>query len=384
MTAAVKTESVLEALSRIPAPGMTGDLVGLGFVKDLTASDGAVSLRIEFPGPLTPARRAVEQAAKDALRDLAPGGVQVKVEGRIPSSFAGAPEDAPKKKVLAPGVKNFIAVGSGKGGVGKSTVAVNIAVGLARAGARVGLLDTDVYGPSVPLLMGVTRQAFLEEMALRHAAGEGRGPDGQPLLIPFEVHGVKVMSLGFVVEPDKAAIWRGPMVHGAIQQLLGDVQWGDLDYLVMDLPPGTGDVQLTLAQSIPLTGAVVVCTPQPVALADARKAVDLFRATKTDVLGLVENMSYYVCPHCREHDDVFGSGGAQDAATEWKLPLLGALPLDTRVRQTGDAGRPVLALESQAEGTPLAEAMWKIVDRLTGVLAEKVKSRPRSLPISRS
>lgn len=383
MTAAVKTESVLEALRRIPAPGMTGDIVGLGFVKDLK-TDGAVRLRVEFPGPLTPARRGVEQACREALRDVAPGGVEVTVEGRIPSSFAGAPEDAPKKKVLAPGVKNFIAVGSGKGGVGKSTIAVNLAVGLARAGARVGLLDTDVYGPSVPLLMGVTRNAFLEEMALRHAQGEGRGPEGNPLLLPYEAHGVKTMSLGFVVEPEKAAIWRGPMVHGAIQQLLGEVQWGELDYLVMDLPPGTGDVQLTLAQSVPLTGAVVVCTPQEVALADARKAVDLFRATKTEVLGLVENMSYYVCPHCREHDDVFGTGGAQDAAEEWKLPFLGALPLDTRVRRTGDAGRPALAAESQADGTPLAEALWGIVDRLTGVLAEKVKARPRSLPISRS
>lgn len=384
MTAAVKTESILEALSRIPAPGTDGDIVSSGYVKDLATSDDKVRFRVEFPAPLTPARRAVEQACRDALAAVAPGGLELTVEGRIPSSFAGAASDAPKKKVLAPGVKNFIAVGSGKGGVGKSTVAVNLAVGLARAGARVGLLDTDVFGPSVPLLMGVTRQAFLEEMALRHAAGDGRGPDGQPLLIPYDVHGCKVMSLGFVVEPDKAAIWRGPMVHGAIQQLLGDVQWGDLDYLIMDLPPGTGDVQLTLAQSVPLTGAVVVCTPQPVALADARKAVDLFRSTKTEVLGLVENMSYYVCPHCRQHDDVFGTGGAQDAATEWKLPFLGALPMDTRVRQTGDAGRPVLAEGSLAEGTPLVDAMWGVIDRLTGVLAEKVKAKPRSLPISRS
>jgi ATP-binding protein involved in chromosome partitioning len=376
----VKTETVLEALGRVQAPGADRDIVALGYVKDIDTA-GPLRLRVEFPAPLTPARRAVEAACREALAGVAPGAV-VTVEGRIPSSFAGAAEDAPKKKVLAPGVKNFIAVGSGKGGVGKSTVAVNLAIGLARAGARVGLLDTDVYGPSVPLLVGVSRQAFLEEMTLRHAQGEGRGPDGQPLLIPFDVYGCKVMSLGFVIEPEKAAIWRGPMVHGAISQLLGEVQWGELDYLIMDLPPGTGDVQLTLAQSIPLTGAVIVCTPQPVALADARKAVDLFRATKADVLGLVENMSYYVCPHCRQHDDVFGSGGAQDAATEWKIPFLGALPLDTRVRQAGDAGRPVLA-EGQPEG-PLSVAFWGVIDRLTHVLAEKVKARPRSLPISRS
>jgi ATP-binding protein involved in chromosome partitioning len=380
----VSEQAVLGALGKVLAPGAPStpaDVVSLGYVKDLSLTDG-VKLRIEFPAPLTPARRAAGDAARAALAAAFPGAkVAVEVEGRIPSAFVGG-DPGPKKKVLAPGVKNFIAVGSGKGGVGKSTIAVNLAVGLARAGARVGLLDADVYGPSVPLLMGVTRQAFLEEMSLRHAKGEGRGEDGNPLLLPHEAHGVRVMSLGFVVEPDKAAIWRGPMVHGAIQQLLGDVVWGELDYLVMDLPPGTGDVHLSLAQSVPLTGAVVVCTPQPVALADARKAVDLFRSTKTDLLGLVENMSYYACPHCGQHDDVFGGGGAKDAAFEWKVPFLGAVPLDTRVRITGDKGVPALA-EGAAAG-PVTDALWAVVDAVTGVMAERVRAKPRSLPIKRS
>jgi len=201
-------------------------------------------------------------------------------------------------------------------------------------------------------------------------------------LRPYLAHGVKTMSLGFLIEPEQAAIWRGPMVHGAVQQLLRDVEWGDLDYLIIDMPPGTGDVQLTLSQNVPLAGAILVCTPQPVAIADAHKALNMFKTTKTEVLGMVENMAFHSCRSCGHRDDIFGSQGGQDAASEWGIPFFGSLPLDTRVRVSGDAGRPVLS-DDDASG-PLADGMWHVVDRLTAVLAEKVSKRPRSLPITRS
>ncbi len=360
---------VLEALRAVEAPGTAGqNIVDLGLVKDLSVEGGRAKFRVEFPAPLTPARRRVADRCREALNGKVEADVEV--QGRIPASFTG---DAANS--LVPGVKNIIAIGSGKGGVGKSTVSVNVAAGLAKAGAKVGLLDTDVYGPSVPLLMGVSMKAYMEELQLKaHETGKQR-------LFPYEVHGVGTMSLGYLVEPEKAAIWRGPMVHGAVTQLLRDVEWGDLDYMIIDLPPGTGDVQLTLSQSIPLAGGVIVCTPQPVAVADAHKALNMFKTTKTEVLGLVENMGFHACSACGHRDDVFGTGGAKDAAEEWDIPFLGSLPLDTRVRQSGDAGTPVLATD--AEG-PLVEALWGVVDRLTAVLGERIKARPRSLPIRRT
>jgi ATP-binding protein involved in chromosome partitioning len=364
--------SILETLSAVSAPGTEKSIVDLGYVKDLEVANGTVSFRVEFPAPLTPARRAVADAARAALDSSL--DVQITLDSKIPASFVG---DA--KGGLAPGVRNFIAVGSGKGGVGKSTLAVNIAVGLARAGARVGLLDVDVYGPSVPLLMGVSRQAFLEGLELRDPPTDRSGP---PKLYPHEAHGVQTLSLGYLVEPDKAAIWRGPMVHGAVQQLLRDCDWGDLDYMILDLPPGTGDVQLTLSQTVALAGAVVVCTPQPVAVADARKALNLFQTTKTNVLGIVENMAFHACSSCGHEDSIFGSRGAQDAAEEWNVPFLGALPLDTRVRVSGDSGRPILV--DGKDGEPLVDAFWAVIDRLTAGVADNVRSRPRSLPITRS
>lgn len=370
----LNTDAVLEALGTVPAPGAEGEsIVALGYVKDLKVEGATVTFRVEFPAPLTPARRAVARRCQEALAGLAEGAnLTIELESKIPATFS-----SDGKAGLAPGVKNFVAIGSGKGGVGKSTLACNVAVGLAKAGARVGLLDTDVYGPSLPLLMGASRQAFMEQMELQGPPGPGQ----QPMLPTFEAHGVKCMSLGFLVDPEQAAIWRGPMVHGAVQQLLRDVEWGELDYLILDLPPGTGDVQLTLSQSVPLAGSVIVCTPQPVALADAKKALTMFEKTKTDCLGIVENMAYHVCRHCSERDDIFGSQGAQDAATEWNIPFLGGLPLDTTVRVSGDEGRPVLAREEEG---PLGAALWSVIDRLTSVLASKAKSRPRSLPITRS
>ncbi|MGE0709952.1 MAG: P-loop NTPase [Planctomycetota bacterium] len=375
----MNSEQVLDALAQVAAPGAEGaSIVELGYVHDVDTAGEQVSLRVEFPAPLTPARRAVEARCREALGAL---GAQAKItlESRIHATFGGGGA-APAKLEMAPGVKNFVAVGSGKGGVGKSTVAVNIAIGLARAGARVGLLDADVYGPSVPLLLGVTQQAYMEELQLRDH--ERPAPPGQPpALFPYPKHGVGSMSIGYLVPPDQAAIWRGPMVHGALTQLLKDVRWGELDYLIIDLPPGTGDVQLSLGQTVPLAGTVLVSTPQPVALADARKALEMLKKTETQCLGLVQNMAYHHCSSCGHEDDVFGARGAQDAAEEWQVPFLGSLPLDRAVRVSGDEGVPVLARE---EGGPLADGLWGVIDRLTSVLASRVRSRPRVLPIRRS
>ena len=366
MTTTLTPDAVLSALAQVPAPGADTDVVQAGYVQDLQV-DGGVRFALEFPGPLTPARQATQAACAQALGDLLGGSdLQVELRSKIPASYVSEGGQG-----FAPGVKNFVAVGSGKGGVGKSTLSANLAAGLARAGARVGLLDVDIYGPSVPLLFGTTREAWMQEMDLLHQAGK-LPPEGEPQIMPLERYGVKTMSLGYLVEPEKAAIWRGPMVHGAIQQLLRDVAWGELDYLILDLPPGTGDAQLTLSQTIQLAGAMIVCTPQPVALADARKALQMFNTTKTEVLGIVENMA----------GPIFGEGGAKDAAHEWQIPYLGSLPLDASVRESGDQGRPLLANED-ATG-PLVDALWSVVDRLSVVLAGKARAKPRSLPIRRS
>jgi ATP-binding protein involved in chromosome partitioning len=372
--ATITRDAILGSLGSIQAPGTDENIVAMGYVKDVKTEGDAVSLTVSFPGPLTPARRAVADACKAAIAEsTGDARVEVQLEAKIPASFVG-------DGGLVPGVKNIIAVGSGKGGVGKSTVSVNLAVGLAKAGARVGLLDTDVYGPSVPLLLGVTQQAFMERLHLEAPAGGAKGQP--PQLKPYVAHGVGSLSLGYLVDPDKAAIWRGPMVHGAVLQLLRDCEWGELDYLVVDLPPGTGDVQLSLSQNVTIGGAVVVCTPQPVAIADARKAVQMLGMTKTPVLGMVENMGYHACPSCGHEDDIFGARGAQDAAQEWEIPFLGSLPLDTRVRISGDKGVPLLADDDAPEA--LAAPFWSVVDRVTAELAARARSRPRSLPITRS
>ncbi|MDQ6708739.1 MAG: Mrp/NBP35 family ATP-binding protein [Acidobacteriota bacterium] len=252
-------------------------------------------------------------------------------------------------KLPIPGVKNLIAVGSGKGGVGKTTVAVNLAISLGGLGLKTGLMDADVYGPNVPLMMGINRtpQAFGERIQ------------------PLENFGIKLMSMGFLSPGDKPLVWRGPMLHSVIQQFLRGVDWGDLDYLVIDLPPGTGDVQLTLIQSAPVTGAIVVTTPSAVSLEDARKAVHMFNQVKVPILGIVENMSYLVCPHCTERIDVFSSGGGKRTADEMKIHFLGELPLDPEVRVGGDSGRPVaLRGEGDEHARGFVEIARRVVERI--------------------
>jgi ATP-binding protein involved in chromosome partitioning len=246
------------------------------------------------------------------------------------SSNVAMQQGVNKPAALA-GVRNTIAVASGKGGVGKSTVAANLAVALAKDGAKVGLLDADIYGPSIPLMFG-----------LQNEKPEAQQVNGHAMMVPLEAHGVKVMSIGFLVYPNTAVVWRGPMASGALKQFMSDVLWGDLDYLIFDLPPGTGDIQLTLVQTIPLTGAVIVTTPQDIALADARKAVRMFEKVHVPVLGIVENMSYFICPACHHREDIFSHGGAVKAANEFGVPFLGELPLETSVRVGSDEGSPIV------------------------------------------
>jgi ATP-binding protein involved in chromosome partitioning len=318
---AVTEAEVRHALTSVLDPDLHQDIVSLGFVKHVGIDAGRVTLRIELTTPACPVKDQLKAQAEEAVRRV-PGVTGVVAEMTAVVKGSGR---LPVAGDLAPQVKNFIAVGAGKGGVGKSTVAVNLAIALLQAGAEVGIMDGDVYGPSIPKMLGnEERPRALDD---RH-------------IQPNEAHGLRMMSMGLILDPDKPVVWRGPIVHTAIRQFLGDVVWGPLDYLVIDLPPGTGDVALTLAQAIPVSGAVVVCTPQDVALLDVRKAVGMFRQLKIPILGLVENMSYYACPSCGRRDDIFGHGGAQAWAESQGIPFLGAIPLHAQVRVGGDAGLP--------------------------------------------
>ena len=299
--------------------GSESDIVSLGLVNAIDVDDGAEVIRISLAlgAPYSPAETEIGSQVRAALADT---GYDVELSAQI------APTIDPEEDVL-PGVENVIAVASGKGGVGKSTVAVNLAAGLSKLGARVGLFDADVYGPNVPRMV---------------AADEAPKTTGDQTIVPPEKYGVKLMSMAFLVGEDDPVIWRGPMVHQLLTQLVEDVQWGDLDYLVLDLPPGTGDTQLTVLQTLPLTGAVIVTTPQEVAIDDARKGLEMFGKHDTTVLGIVENMSSFRCPDCGSTHDIFGTGGGEAFAADNDLPFLGSLPLDPSVRTGGDGGQPVV------------------------------------------
>ncbi len=337
-TGKVTTEQVLTALSKVKDPDLRTDIVSLGFVKDLVIDGGKVSFTLELTTPACPVKRNLQEWAEAAVRQL-PGveEVQVKLAYNVRGRAGVSPGD------LLPGVKNIIPVASGKGGVGKSTVAVNLAVSLRLEGARVGLLDADITGPNVPLMVGLPSPAPVPVLDNK--------------ILPLEAHGVSVMSIGFFTGEDTPAIYRGPMVHNAIRQFLSQVEWGELDYLVIDLPPGTGDAALTVCQLLPLTGAVMVATPQDVALLDVRKALMMFRRLNVPILGIIENFSFFYCPHCGERVDIFGHGGAERAAEKLDVPFLGAVPIDPRVRETGDAGTPVVISHPDS---PVAEAFRKI------------------------
>ncbi len=322
---ALAETDVREALKRVKFPGLTRDIVSFGFVRDVEVSGGTVKVRIVMTTANPTAGQTVERDAREVLAAL-PGVKDVVVDCQVHSPQA-APAAVPPREVLA-GVRFKIAVASGKGGVGKSTVAANLAIALRRAGAAVGLLDADIYGPSQQMMMGCTEKPMVSE---------------DHRILPVDGHGVKVMSLGFLMDPDQPVIWRGPMVMKALQQFIEDVDWGTLDYLVVDLPPGTGDAQLTMTQQVPLDGAVIVTTPQDVALIDARKGLAMFRRVSVPVLGVVENMSAFVCPHCGQRSEIFKHGGGRRTADELGVPYLGEIPIDPAIVVGGDAGVPIVA-----------------------------------------
>ncbi len=344
---AISETAILDALRTVQEPELGGDLVTRNMVKDLAIDGSDVAFTIELTTPACPLKDQIEAEVRAALAPVGVAGIAINWGATVRRA---APRTAEQ---LIPGVKNVIAVASGKGGVGKSTVSVNLAVSLARAGANVGLLDADITGPNIPMMMGVEGQ-----------------PTSSPnnKIVPLERHGVKVISIQFFVPEGQPIVWRGPLIGGAIQQFLRDVEWGELDYLVIDLPPGTSDAQLTLAQAVPISGTVLVTTPQDVALADVGKALGMLTRMNVPVIGLVENMSAFVCPHCGEATEIFGRGGGERFAQEHGLDFLGKIPLDITVRQGGDAGIPAVA---QREPGPAGIAL----EAVAGLVAARMSVR---------
>ena len=341
----VSEAQVLEALSKVIEPELHRDLVTLNMISDVQIDGSKVEFKITLTTPACPLRTQIEDEAKAAVLAI-PGVEEVKVH-----FDASVPQDSRLFGMLNIGARNAVAVASGKGGVGKTTVAVNLAVALAQDGASVGLLDADIYGPNVPLMLGVKgeRPRIVNEK-----------------IAPVEAYGIKVMSMAFLVQEEQPIIWRGPMLHGAIRQFLTDVDWGNLDYLIVDLPPGTGDAQLSLAQSLPLTGGVIVTTPQDVALADVVKGIGMFKQLKVPVLGVIENMSYFVAPDTGKRYEIFGHGGGRRVAERMNVPFLGEVPMDQRVREGGDAGRPIVATDPDS---PAAKALREIAQSLAAKIS---------------
>lgn len=342
--------AVMDRLRQIKGPDLEGDIVSLGLVSDVFVSDGRVAFSITVPAERAQELEPLRQAADKVVREVpgvetamvaltaerAAGGARntAAQPARKPAQPAPrkAPEETAPQKPGVPGIKHIVAVASGKGGVGKSTTTANLALAMAALGKKVGVLDADIYGPSVPRLFNVSG---------RPEPVEGR------VLKPLEGYGIKVMSMGFMVEEETPMIWRGPMVISALTQMLREVAWGELDVLVVDMPPGTGDAQLTMAQQVPLAGAVIVSTPQDLALIDARKGLNMFKRVDVPVLGIIENMSYFMCPDCGGRHDIFGHGGARAEADRLGVPFLGEIPLTMRIRETSDAGTPVVVSEPE-------------------------------------
>jgi|YNPNPStandDraft_1061719.scaffolds.fasta_scaffold08828_5 ATP-binding protein involved in chromosome partitioning len=343
----VTEREVLQALRTVMDPDLQRDIVSLGFVKNLAIEDGRVRFDMELTTPACPMQGKLKAAALEAVGRL-PGVTQVEVN--LTAQVRHGPASQPRPPVLE-GIRHAVAVASGKGGVGKSTVAVNLALALAQAGAKVSLMDADVYGPSIPIMMGAYERP-------RQTA------DGK--LFPLEKHGLQLLSMGNLAGEGTPIIWRGPLVGKLIQEFLGGVVWGERDYLVIDLPPGTGDAQLTLAQTAPLTGAVIVTTPQAVALEDVVRAVRMFQQVQVPILGVIENMSYFLCPHCGGRTDIFSHGGGKKAAEELQVPFLGEIPLDPQVVGGSDAGRPILLSHPDS---PVSQAFRDIAGAMAARLS---------------
>ncbi len=329
----VTIDDVKARLARVSYPGYSRDILSFGIIKDITVSGSVVAFAFQFSNQKDEVKRQIEQEARATVESI-PGVSRVDIELR---SAEAAPQQAQRGKRQIPGVKYTIAVTSGKGGVGKSTVATNLALALHQLGHKVGLVDSDIHGPNIPMMMGVN---------------ERPGATADEKMIPVERYGIKLISIGFLLDEGTPVIWRGPMIQKAVTSFLHGTVWGDIDYLVIDLPPGTGDAQLTLVQSVPLTGAVVITTPQDVALLDAKKAVGMFKKMDATIFGIVENMSYFLCPHCQERTDIFSYGGGREISTLLGVPFLGEIPIDPRIRAGGDSGTPILVAEPDS---PLAQ-----------------------------
>jgi len=348
---------ILGALSKVQDPELHNDLVSLNMIRDIKIDGEKVSFSIMLTTPACPMKNQIESEARAAV-EAVPGvmSVELKFDANVPS-------DGRQRGVLELPIRNAVAIGSGKGGVGKSTVAVNVAVTLAASGARVGLLDADIYGPNIPTMMGVQR---LPDSL-----------DGK--LVPAQAYGVSVMSIGFLVKPDQPLIWRGPMLHSAIRQFLTDVAWGELDYLIVDLPPGTGDAGLSLAQTLPLSGGVIVTLPQQVSLDDARRGLEMFRQLNVPIIGVVENMSYLELPDGTKMD-IFGTGGGKLLAQQSGVPFIGSIPIDPTVREGGDSGEPVVV---SAPDSLVAKALISIAENVAAKVSVAALSNDNVIPIER-
>lgn len=324
---------VLKALSTVEDPELKRDVVSLGMIQDLKIDNGKVSFRFVLTTPACPLAGSLNESVKKAVAALSwVKSVDIKQDSAVPKAKSAGPQ----KPVPIEGIKNIIAVGSGKGGVGKSTVSANLAVALAQTGAKVGLIDADIYGPDVPMLLGITSEQ-------KRAIAE------REELAPVEAHGIKAISIGLILPDETPVIWRGPLISQMIEQFLTQMKWGEIDYMIVDLPPGTGDIQLTLVQKAPINGAVIVSTPQDVSLLDATKALNMFLKVEVPILGMVENMSYFICPHCGKQTNIFGTGGVEETAKKLSVDFIGRIPLEPRVREGGDSGNPIVAADPTSQ-----------------------------------
>jgi len=354
----VEQGSVLEALKAVRDPDLHRDIVSLGFVKDLKIDGGRVAFTIELTTPACPVKDQMRDQARAAVRQIAGvTAVDVQMSARVREAVGA---DGTRQSIA--GVKNIIAVGAGKGGVGKTTVAVNLAIALAKCGGKVGIIDADIYGPNVPIMLGMKTQLTT---------------DGQKI-VPAEKYGLQVISMGFLTGDDAPIIWRGPMLHGALQQFFKEVAWKNLDYLVVDLPPGTGDVSLSLSQTVPVAGAIVVTTPQQVSLADSRRAVAMYKKLNIPPLGIIENMSYHVCTNCGHEADIFGRGGGEQMAAELGIPFVGRVPIYQPIREGSDSGVPLMIAEPES---PAARAFMAAAERVAAQVSIASYNRP-TIPLT--